>query len=243
MVSSLSSRLLRGSQYIREEKQQSQQSHGENSIDQATNSSGYSTDREGASVGSPPVHIDIHAKRRRKLSSKEQEAKRRKKNEDNFAVANAAGDLTRAGQPYPQIMATRSRVIPGLDLSGVQLVSSKSSHSSPFLHKTAAAWSSSQYDLLTDFGAVYQDLLTQSAPAYQLPSPPPQPMPIHHVHKNGRTTEMMLPPYPLSVVRKALPLILFILPISRNTSTDREQGIAKVLTNRCYQCKSLDKLY
>jgi hypothetical protein len=170
MVSQLSSRILGGhsiASSTRSYESCDKQHMHSGSQNDSSSASGYSADKEGSSMDLPPVLIDFNMKQTRKPTNDQARTKRRRVDEQNFCAATAAADLARAGRPYPKVMTKRSRIIPSLDLSGVKLVSAKSVASSPFLHTTSSNWSSSTYDILTDFGAAYTDLYAQSSAAYQ----------------------------------------------------------------------------
>lgn len=158
MVSSLTSRLLADYNRSTEStndpsRNQHPQLHG-NSI-----SSGYSADKEADSVvGLPPVLIDLH---KRKLSCEQERTKRRKLSEKNYAASTVAEDLDNAGLPVPPVNRLRPRLSPLIDISKVTLLSSKAVKDSPFLYSMNV-----DYDVMTDFGNVYQDLMTQTAPMY-----------------------------------------------------------------------------
>jgi hypothetical protein len=131
---------------------------------------GYSADKEGSTMGLtglPPGIIDLYHKQKRKPTDTEERNKRRKISESNYAAATVKADLVRAGRSYPLVNTKRSRIHPGIDLSKVHLISSKSVESSPFLHAVSCGWTSVRYDVLTDFGTVYGDMLSQTAASYQ----------------------------------------------------------------------------
>lgn len=166
MVSNLTSRLL-GSHRIRSGKSADNQSAKANMQNDSGSGSGYSTDRRSSSSApSPPILIDLQHKQKRDPSNAEDTSKRRKL-ELTFTATSARADLARAGRAYPKIMTVRSRIAPSIDISQVQLVCAKSKEeSSPFLHSTSSAWSHARYDILTDFGSAYRDILSQSRAAY-----------------------------------------------------------------------------
>jgi hypothetical protein len=168
MVSQLSARLL--GEHSIASSTSSHESCDEQDMQngsQADSSSGYSADKEGSVMGLTPVLIDFNTKRKRKSTTDQSRSKRPRVDEQNFCAATAAADLARAGRPYPKVMTERSRIIPNLDLSGVNLVSAKSVASSPFLHTASSNSSSGSYDFLTDFGAAYTDLFAQTSASYQ----------------------------------------------------------------------------
>ena len=144
MVSSLTSRLLTDYNRSNESKE---------SI-----SSGYSADKESDSLGLPPVLIDLH---KRKLSCGAERSKRRKLSERDYDASKVTEDLEKAGLPVPPVMRLRPRVCPSIDISKVTLLSSKSVEASPFLHNISV-----DYDMMTDFGNAYQELVSQTAPMY-----------------------------------------------------------------------------
>lgn len=123
--------------------------------------SGRSADKESsASVGLPPVVIVLHTKQNRKLSDQGWRSKRRKGSERNdYAGANATADLARAGRPYPSGMTLPLGIIPTHDISKVQLVSSQSVQSLPFLRSGSCGWPS------VNFGAAFQNPLNQQTSA------------------------------------------------------------------------------
>lgn len=144
MVSSLTSRLLTD--------------YNRSNASKESISSGYSADKESDSHGLPPVLIDLH---KRKLSCETARSKRRKLSERDYDASKVSEDLEKAGLPVPPVMRLRPRVSPSIDISKVTLLSSKSVEASPFLHNICV-----DYDMMTDFGNAYQELVSQTAPMY-----------------------------------------------------------------------------
>jgi hypothetical protein len=183
MVSMISSRLMGGSRSISSgdssNKQQQQAAKASPNMQQNNNdnsSGGYSADRQSAAssgVPLPPILIDlVHHKQKRKATTAldaGEASKRRKAEELNFTATTVRADLTRAGKTYPVPNTKRCRIALGIDISTVQLLSASAAKDSPFLHTSSyGGWSSGgRYDILSDFGSVYRDVLYKSRSAYQ----------------------------------------------------------------------------
>lgn len=153
MVSTLSSRLLSA----RDSKSLDNSVKGK--ID---SQSGYTADEEKKPT-LPPVLIDFHKKYRAfGLSHKSDNklAKRSKLSEINYAAASVKKDLSKAGRTYPLQVTNRSRILPNLDVSRVQVVSSKSLESSPFLLSRSDELPKSKYETLM---YSYQRFLSDTA--------------------------------------------------------------------------------
>jgi hypothetical protein len=185
MVSMISSRLMAGSRSTtwttssgdNSDKEQhagakAAATNAQNNND--SSSGGYSADGQSASssgVPLPPILIDLHRKQKRKATAADagETSKRRKAEELNFTAATVRADLTRAGKAYPLPNTKRCRIAIGIDISTVQLMSSTAAKASPFLHTSSyGGWSSGgRYDILTDFGSAYRDVLYKSRSAYQ----------------------------------------------------------------------------
>jgi hypothetical protein len=171
MVSALSARLM-GSH----EKKKAKTSH----IKRTQGSqSGYSADLESANTAkygghsgkkSPPVWVDLHVKRTNQspVSETEDPNKKRRLEEITYDASIAKISLTNVGISCPQINTKRSRISPFIDLSTVHHV-----HSSPdddlshFRSTQNCAWKDGRYDVLTDFGLAYTDMIRQTSFAYQ----------------------------------------------------------------------------
>jgi hypothetical protein len=113
----------------------------------------------------PQCSINLRTNHKRKLSDTDENTKWRRMSEMHFAVSTVREDLSRAGKPYPEVRTARPRAITlaTLDMSGVRLMSSKEC-SSPFFTPAAIDWNSKlTYDLLTDFGSVYNEVLQPCA--------------------------------------------------------------------------------
>lgn len=166
MVSQLSSRLFSGNKNSSSGSSSSTKSENTKSQGRSDSTlSGYSADKEGLSV-TPPVHIDLNLKHKRKFVDNHDPAKRRKLQELNYAASRVKEDLAKAGLPFPSVRASRPRAIPlaKLNMSSVNLVTSKSVSSSPFLSKSSTGLA--RHDIATDFGNVYAHLFTMSRPFY-----------------------------------------------------------------------------
>ena len=130
--------------------------------------SGYTADQEGraATHGAPPPLIDVNLQHKRRAASDEQvSAKRQKMQEMNYNASNVRQDLEKAGMRMPTVRVSRPRAITfaRLNMSGIQLLTSKAVASSPFLTK---ADTGKHRDVMTDFGNVYQECIDTYRPYY-----------------------------------------------------------------------------
>lgn len=135
--------------------------------------SGYSADQEestraGVAVVSgsaPPCLIGLYHKHKRRPADAEDRAKRRKLSELSYDAAMAKTDLAVAGRHCAPVNTKRSQVAPFIDLSSVSLVygnfdSASNSSSSGRTYLISD-------DILTDFGAIYEHLIRQTASSYR----------------------------------------------------------------------------
>lgn len=106
---------------------------------------------------------------------------RRKTNDLVYDAANAKLNLKRAGRPFLLVGASttttttthRSRIAPFIDLSQVRLIYSSPTETAadePFSLMTSTTKSAclGRYDILTDFGAAYQQMIHETSAAYRL---------------------------------------------------------------------------
>ena len=135
---------------------------------------GYSADKE-ETVSQPPSQKKLRNNQKRNAIDDDESAKRRRMNEMHFTASTVHQDLARAGMTYPEVRTTKPRAptLANVDLSGVHLINSKDI-TSPVLVPVAVDWDSKlTYDLLTDFGSAYNDILRSCAAYYVPPFPNP----------------------------------------------------------------------
>lgn len=207
MVSALSLRLLKTTPPSSE--------NGDSTKIEIESFSGYSADRESL-ISSPPnatttttttgaaaggtssVLLDLRSKQRRiSGGDKNTRNKRQKISEQQFIASNVKRDLAKAGRPYPLLVTSRSRIIPNLDMSGIQLVSSKSVSSSPFLYTHEQLMPSNNSnigndhnwcDFSADIDSAYKKLIRETAFAYNLKEPADTPFTIESDDYETSTT-------------------------------------------------------
>ena len=190
MASHLSTRLLTGG--LSTVSISGSRNSSPTTIGRNDNLSGYSADKEGSKanelsgMGSLPCLIDLyHHRHKRKPEDADERATRRKMNELCYDAATVKDNLERAGRPYLLVGGSattstthRLRIAPFIDISQVRLIHSNSTASAAttaaaeepcsFVKLNPTAPCRVRYDILTDFGAAYQEMIHQTAAAYQV---------------------------------------------------------------------------
>mmetsp|Transcript_18 Transcript_18/g.24 ORF Transcript_18/g.24 Transcript_18/m.24 type:complete len:235 (-) Transcript_18:137-841(-) len=171
MVSALSLRLLKTTPPTSE--------NGDNNTTKTEIESGYSADRESpcdsprqtASGGGFLLDL-VRSSNKRGGHDEDTRIKRQKLSERHFIASNVKHDLAKAGRPYPSLVTSRSRIIPNLNMSGVQVISSKSVSDSPFLYTNEQLTKSDGCcDSFADVGSAYQKLIRETSFAYNIRTP------------------------------------------------------------------------
>lgn len=141
--------------------------------------SGYSADQEestkaGLAVASdsvPPGLIGLYHKHKRRPADTDDRAKRRKLSELNYAAAMAKTDLAVAGRHCASVNTKRSRASPYIDLSSVSLAYGNIDSIDPASFSRSSGRTSTtgliSDDILSDYGAVYEQLIRETASSYR----------------------------------------------------------------------------